>query len=110
MLGGGIITAGHAEAWDHVSLTAGFDAWHHVAMVYNGAQLLFYLDGVQEPHSAADTGDLVSVVNPMFIGQAGTGSAAEFFVGLIDEVKVFTIAITNETVAAECGCDVSFGR
>jgi len=27
MLGGGVITESHAEAWDHVGLTAGFNEW-----------------------------------------------------------------------------------
>ena len=67
MLGGGIITAGHAEAWDHVSLTAGFDAWHHVAMIYDGAALHFL--EVIEPEAASKTSNLVSVNNLLFIGQ-----------------------------------------
>ena len=105
MLGGGIITVGHAEAWDHVSLTAGFDAWHHVAMIYDGAALHFL--EVIEPEAASKTSNLVSVNNLLFIGQAGTGTSSECFVGLIDEIKVFAQAISYDDVAVECGCAVT---
>ena len=33
MLGGGVITEAHAEAWDHVGLTAGFNEWRKTAML-----------------------------------------------------------------------------
>eukprot|EP01052_Picozoa_sp_SAG31_P041198 SAG31_NODE_6181_length_2134_cov_6.611302_2_plen_319_part_01 len=39
MLGGGVITAGHAEAWDHVQLRAEMQNWHHVAMIYDGQEV-----------------------------------------------------------------------
>ena len=32
MLGGGVITESHAEAWDHVGLTAGFNEWRKKAV------------------------------------------------------------------------------
>lgn len=93
MLGGGVITGDNGIAWDHVSLTAGLNDWHHVMMVYNGAELHFYLDGSPEDHAARDTGDLVVVDNPLFIGQAGTGTESEYFVGEIDEIKILTEAV-----------------
>ena len=43
---------------------------------------------------------------PLCIGQAGTGTDHEYFVGLIDEVKIFTRPLTEADVANECGCTV----
>jgi hypothetical protein len=100
MLGGGVVTVGHAQAWDHVSLTAGLNEWHSVSMIYNGAQLHFWLDGSPEDHAANDSGELVTVDNPLFIGQAGTGTSSEYFVGLVDEVKVWTVALADGVVAS----------
>ena len=40
MLGGGVCTAEHEEAWDHVHIQAELGSWHHVAMVYDGARKL----------------------------------------------------------------------
>lgn len=106
MLGGGVITAGHGEAWDHVGLTAGFGEWHHVALIYDDSRIHFYLDGAPEPHATQDDGDMLIRDTPLFIGQAGTGTDHEYFVGLIDEVKIFTRPLTEADVANECSCTV----
>ena len=66
---------------------AAFNEWNSVAMVYNGAQLHFWLNGNPEDHAANDSGNLVTVDNPLFIGQAGTGQGGEYFVGQVDEVS-----------------------
>ena len=33
--------------WDVVNLSARINEWHHVAIVYDGGECHFYLDGVQ---------------------------------------------------------------
>ena len=37
MLGGGVVTALHDTAWDHLSINAPIDQWHNVLMIYEGA-------------------------------------------------------------------------
>jgi hypothetical protein len=106
MLGGGVVTDAHAEAWDHVSLTAETNVWHHVAMLYDSEKVHFYLDGNQQPHATKDAGDMVVNGNPVFIGQAGTGTDHEFFEGLVDEVKLYTRVLLEEEVADACGCPI----
>lgn len=70
-IGGGIITSAHPETWDHM-MTATLGEWHHVAMVYDGTSLHFYLDGLQST-SLSDTGDMVITPNDLVIGKAGAG-------------------------------------
>jgi hypothetical protein len=106
MLGGGVITENHGEAWDHVGLTAAINEWHHVAMVYNDEKVHFYVDGVPEPHATDDSGNMVEVSNPVYIGQAGDGTDHEYFVGLIDEVKLYTRVLEEFEIADECGCNI----
>ena len=106
MLGGGICTAQHEEAWDHVHIQAKLNTWHHVGMVYDGAHVHFYLNGVPEPHASNDVGLMLVRDTPVVIGQAGPGKLNEFFVGLIDEVKLFTRALGEAEVGAECGCPI----
>merc|ERR1712139_399888 len=103
MLGGGIITS-HKKAWDHVGLTAALRTWHHVAMVYDGAKLHFWHNGKPEKHAAYDKGNMVRKNNPLFIGQAGTGTSREYFVGLVDEVRIYTKALSTAEVGKDCGC------
>ena len=131
MLGGGIITGSHEMVWDHISqspvffasccssppgsdeshfdaadIQAEINAWHHVAMVYDGAHVHFYLDGVPEPHASNDIGTMLVRDTPVVIGQAGPGKLNEYFVGLVDEVKLFTRALGEAEVGAECGCPI----
>jgi hypothetical protein len=68
MLGGGVITEGHDEAWDHVGLGARANVWHHVALVYDSDTVHFYLDG-ERSTDEADHGDIVTRDTDVFIGQ-----------------------------------------
>ena len=72
--------------------------------MYDGTNVEFYLNGMQQPHATNDNGPMVVVPNPLFIGQAGTGKDNEYFEGLIDDVKIYTTALPMSAVRAECGC------
>ena len=62
------------------------------------------MDGVAEPHSTDDVGPLLVRNTPVVIGQAGPGKSNEYFEGLIDEVKIYTKALSQQEIARECGC------
>ena len=65
------------------------------------------MDGVAEPHSTDDVGPLLVRNTPVVIGQAGPGKSNEFFEGLIDEVKIYTKALSQPEIARECGCQIT---
>ena len=65
--------------------------WSHVAMTYNGSVLRFYVNGVEVSRRSV-TGRLVSSGGPLRIG--GNSIWGEFFDGMIDEVRVYGVAIT----------------
>ena len=67
----------------------------------------FYVDGVAEPHSTDDVGPLLVRNTPVVIGQAGPGKSNEYFEGLIDEVKIYTKALSQQEIARECGCQIT---
>ena len=96
-LGGGVITEGHDEAWDVSGLPATSNVWHHVVLVYDSDTVTVYLDG-ERTTDEADHGDILTRNTDVFIGQAGTGSAAEYFTGLIDEVKIFGRSLSHDEV------------
>ena len=77
MIGGGVITASDAGAWDHVGLSVSISEWHHIAMIYDGEQLHFYIDGVQAS-AAGDTGPIVTRDTDLVIGKSGEGSDHEW--------------------------------
>lgn len=69
------------------------DRWHHLAGVFDGAEVRIYVDGALIARSpgrgARKTNDL-----PLFVGADpdGHGAPMSFFAGAIDEVRISTVA------------------
>jgi len=98
MLGGGVITSDSSKVWDYAHLIASQNHWHHVAMVYDGTQLNYYLDNVKQTgNDLCCSGDLIPSEKPLIIGANGEGT--ENFYGYIDELKIFSRALTFSEVS-----------
>jgi hypothetical protein len=65
------------------------DTWHHLAGVFDGTELRLYLDGRRVAARQA-SGTRTTNALPLLVGAdvTGTGSAASFFAGSVDEVRV----------------------
>jgi hypothetical protein len=81
------------------SLTAGTIAdtfWHHVVATFNNGYVVIYLDG-QEVGSKTSTKTVIATTpSPLNIGRASW--AAEYFNGLVDEVRIYNYARTAEQI------------
>lgn len=77
------------------------DAWHHVALVYDGAQVTFVINGVLEVVGTA-SGAFDYTSDPVLIGQEldGTNWVGRF-AGLIDEVRIAPVALSVERLETE---------
>ncbi len=76
----------------------GTGAWHHVAGVWDGALLHVYLDGAEVDQQPA-TGQLTAPTDGITIGAAaGAGSPLD---GIVDEVRLSTVARSAAWIAAE---------
>ena len=93
---GGIFGSTGVEAYGTASLTA--NTWAHLAATYDGATLRLYVNGTQVA-SVAATGNLAASTNPLEIG--GNSIYAQFFQGLIDEVRVYNVALTAPQIQAD---------
>jgi len=78
-----------------------FLSWTHIAITYDGNFATLYLDGAQVGQ-AAGTGPLVDLNAPARIGAGDTapGSANERWNGLLDEVRIWSVARTPSEISA----------
>ena len=68
------------------------DEWHHVAVVYDGAKLDMYIDGVLD-NSGSKTAP-INTNESFYIAAAGKNNPTQFFRGNIDEVRVWDTNLT----------------
>lgn len=78
--------------------------WHHLALVYDGAEMRFYIDGVFD-QAQSKTGDLDSTAGiPIVIGAQAPSGGSEF-AGQIDDVRFYRTALTAEEIADLAGVE-----
>jgi len=77
------------------------DNWHHVACVYDGVNKLIYIDG-REDARVASTGQIALSTNPLWIGN-NSGSTARQLGGLVDDVRIYSRALSEAEVAGMAG-------
>lgn len=78
------------------------NAWHHVAVTYDGATWRLYLDGQLDATLAANATPRFDSIQHFGLGTAmnSTGVAAGFFDGLIDEARVWNHARSAAQIQA----------
>jgi hypothetical protein len=80
------------------------DTWAHIALVFDGAAMVLYLDGV-EANRVALTGNMASAPKPIYIGadnnNGGSGPDDDFVNGTIDEVRLEMVARSAAWIAAD---------
>ncbi len=74
------------------------NAWSHLALTYDGANLRLYVNGAQVA-TRAQTGAMTVGGNPLRIG--GNAIWGEWFTGQIDEVRVYNRALTASEVVTD---------
>ncbi|MBE0540484.1 MAG: hypothetical protein IH623_03775 [Verrucomicrobia bacterium] len=79
------------------SVNVNYGEWVHVAGVYDGSAVRIYVNGVDQG-SAAQTGNILSYNQPLYIGAHGL--PGEFAKGVIDEVRVYSQALSAAQVQA----------
>lgn len=87
------------NAWNEVFSTSlmNQNQWHHVAAVVANGTMLLYLDG-QEIANATYSGTPSANESAQNIG-ASTGFGGRFFDGVIDEVRVWNVARSQQEIA-----------
>lgn len=79
-----------------------FGKWAHIAMTYDGAILRFYVDGLDAGKaSGSPAGALGKTSRVLRIGGYDPGTAAYWFNGCIDEVKIYNRALSEKEIKKE---------
>src|SRR5262249_17802776 len=101
----GLIAGGsYADAFGPTKLTA--STWAYLTETYDGSTLRLYINGTQVA-STAHTGAIASSTNPLQIG--GDSLYGQNFAGLIDEVRVYNVALTAAQIQTDMATPVNNG-
>jgi len=91
-IGGSVVYSNSIEnAWDTTK-------WTHFAFVYDGQYLRLYRNGVEAASPKAYTGTIDVSANNLGIGATGEGNY--LFNGIIDEVRIYNRALSEEEIRA----------
>ncbi len=74
------------------------NTWTHLAATYDGATVRLYVNGTQVA-SGARSGPLAPSTHPLQIG--GDSIYGQYFAGLIDDVRVYNVALTAAQIQAD---------
>ena len=94
--GGGIFGSANVTAFGTAALPV--NVWTHLATTYDGAALRTFVNGSQVS-SLARTGTIASSTNPLELG--GDSIFGQFFKGVIDEVRIYNVALTPAQIQAD---------
>ncbi|MHC4439635.1 MAG: LamG-like jellyroll fold domain-containing protein [Planctomycetota bacterium] len=76
------------------------DQWHHIGFVWDGSHRILYADGIEVAKDTAPQNPLKSAPGDLYIGADKTFGAGNFFSGLIDDIRIYNVALTTEQIAA----------
>jgi chitodextrinase len=94
-----VVSAGPSAPLDAVGVTAvPVDTWTHLAATYDGTTLRLHVNGV-EAGSRPVSGALVTSTGALRIG--GNSIWGEFFQGQIDEVRIYSRALSAAEIQAD---------
>ena len=78
------------------------NTWYHIAGTYDGTDLKLYVNGVLEGSLYAP-GEIPITLSPLIIGAGSNSntSISNYFVGIIDEVRIWSVARTQEEIQSK---------
>ena len=74
--------------------------WHRIGLVWDGSHRHLYVDGAEVPTDPAPLSGLESADGGLYFGAGSTLAPGTFFSGLIDDVRIYNVALSAEEIAA----------
>jgi len=72
--------------------------WHHIGLVWDGYFRILYVDGINVAKDEQNI--LEGKQSGLYIGAGVTLEAASFFSGLIDDIRIYDVAMRTEQIEA----------
>jgi len=72
--------------------------WHHVGFAWDGSYRILYVDGIEVAKDTAAQNPLKSADGGLYIGAGKNLDVGTFFSGLIDDVRIYNVALTAEEI------------
>ena len=91
-------TISSTNGWTIGTAALPLNTWTHLAATYDGTELRLYVNGVQVA-SQPRTGNILTSTSALEIG--GNSVSGHFFQGMIDEVRVFNVALTPTQIQSD---------
>lgn len=95
---GFVYTTEPAQEGGTFSTTDLTDAWHHLALTWDGSTLRMYIDGAVSGTTFSGTGALNDTSQNNFYIANDEGGSGTFFNGLIDDVRIYNRALTGAEI------------
>ncbi|MBU1000890.1 LamG domain-containing protein, partial [Patescibacteria group bacterium] len=73
--------------------------WHHIVGTYDETTLKLYVDGILDDSSTSYSGNMTTNAASVAIG--ARSSSTDYFIGSIDEVRIYKRALTADEVKAQ---------
>ncbi len=84
--------------------------WHHIVAVKEGSSLNLYVDGVAASGTKTFTGNFSASGNSVTVGYLSVNSSSEYhYNGAIDEVALYSDALSNSSIAEHLLNNGSYG-
>jgi Concanavalin A-like lectin/glucanases superfamily/Chitobiase/beta-hexosaminidase C-terminal domain/IPT/TIG domain/Fibronectin type III domain len=96
--GTGVLLTSSAEPVVYGSAQLAGSTWTHLAMTYDGTTLKIYVNGTLVS-SATQSGTITTSTDALQIG--GDTTYGQYFKGVIDEVRVYNIALTQAQIQSD---------
>jgi Concanavalin A-like lectin/glucanases superfamily/Chitobiase/beta-hexosaminidase C-terminal domain/IPT/TIG domain/Fibronectin type III domain len=96
--GTGVLLTSSAEPIVYGSAQLAANTWTHLAMTYDGTTLKIFVNGTLTS-SITQAGSITTSTNALQIG--GDATYGQYFKGLIDEVRVYNIALSQAQIQTD---------
>src|SRR5262245_26900265 len=83
--------------WYYSQGTVPVGAWSHVAVTCDGTNVRFYINGVLDSTSPQTT-TMPASATPVYLGRQGSDCNCNFFLGPMDELRVWSTARTGDDI------------